>query len=249
MNLKNKSAIVTGARRGIGKAIALDLAEKGAKVVVSDLKISDCQKVVKEIKKRGGEALAVKCDVTKKSEINNLLKKTKQKFKKIDILVSNAGVVVQKPFTKLTEKDWDFTLDINLKGAFLCAGAVAKQMEKQKSGKIIFISSIAGQVGFGNTSAYCASKAGIIGLAKGMALDLAESNIQVNVVAPGVIKTDMTEDMLKDPKTKKSLLSNIPMKKIGRTQDISQAVNFLASNQADYVTGETLTVDGGWVAH
>jgi len=139
MKLKNKIAIVTGSRRGIGKSIALELAKEGAKVVISDINLKECQNVCDEIKKIGSDAIAVKCDVSKKRDVDAMVKKTIQKFKRIDILVNNAGVLLMKPFVQMTERDWDFVLDINLKGVFLCTNAVAKQMVKQKNGKIISI--------------------------------------------------------------------------------------------------------------
>ncbi len=249
MKLKNKIAIVTGSRRGIGRSITLELAKEGAKVVVSDIDLKECQNVCDEIKKTGSDAIAVKCDVSKKRDVDAMVKKTIQKFKRIDILVNNAGVFLMKPFVQMTEKDWDFVLDINLKGVFLCANAVAKQMVKQKGGKIISIASIAGEVGFMNSSAYCASKAGIINLTRELAMELSPHNINVNVVAPGVIATKMTEDMLKDKKAKEVLLANTPLGRMGNPEEIGKAAIFLASNDSNFITGHTLVVDGGWLAH
>ncbi|MFH1291277.1 MAG: 3-oxoacyl-ACP reductase family protein [archaeon] len=249
MKLKNKVAIVTGSRRGIGKSIALELAKEGAKVVVSDIDLKECQKVCDEIKKIGSDTIAIKCDVSKKTDVDTMIKKAIQKFKKIDILVNNAGVVSMKPFIEMTEKDWDFVLDINLKGVFLCTSAVAKQMIKQKSGKIISISSIAGEVGFMNTSAYCASKAGVVNLTRELAMELSPHNINVNSIAPGIIATQMTEDMLKDKKTKEVLLASIPLGRVGQPEEIGKAAVFLASSDSDFVTGHTLVVDGGWLTH
>lgn len=249
MKLKNKIAIVTGSRRGIGKSIALELAKEGAKVVISDIDLKECQNVCNEIKKIGSDAIAVNCDVSKKRDADAMVKRVIQKFKKIDILVNNAGVVLMKPFVQMTEKDWDFVLDINLKGVFLCTNAVVKQMIKQKSGKIISVASIAGEVGFMNTSAYCASKAGIINLTRELAMELSPHNINVNAVAPGVIATKMTEDMLKDKKTKEVLLASTPLGRIGQPEEIGKAVVFLASDDSNFITGHTLVVDGGWLTH
>lgn len=249
MKLKNKIAIVTGSRRGIGKSIALELAKEGAKVVISDIDLKECQNVCDEIKKIGSDAIAVNCDVSKKRDADAMVKRVIQKFKKIDILVNNAGVVLMKPFVQMTEKDWDFVLDINLKGVFLCTNAVVKQMIKQKSGKIISVASIAGEVGFMNTSAYCASKAGIINLTRELAMELSPHNINVNAVAPGVIATKMTEDMLKDKKTKEVLLASTPLGRIGQPEEIGKAVVFLASDDSNFITGHTLVVDGGWLTH
>jgi len=249
MKLKNKIAIVTGSGRGIGKSTALELAKEGAKVVVSDIDIKECQNVCDEIKKIGSDAIAVKCDISKKSDVDAMIKKIMQKFQKIDILINNAGVVLMKPFVEMTEKDWDFVLDINLKGVFLCTNAVAKQMIKQKSGKIISVASIAGEVGFMNTSAYCASKAGIINLTRELAMELSPHNINVNAIAPGVIATKMTEDMLKDKKTKEVLLASTPLGRVGQPEEIGKAVVFLASDDSNFITGHTLVVDGGWLTH
>ena len=249
MKLKNKIAIVTGSGRGIGKSTVLELAKEGAKVVVSDIDIKECQNVCDEIKKIGSDAIAVKCDISKKSDVDAMIKKTMQKFQKIDILINNAGVVLMKPFVEMTEKDWDFVLDINLKGVFLCTNAVVKQMIKQKSGKIISVASIAGEVGFMNTSAYCASKAGIINLTRELALELSPHNINVNAIAPGVIATKMTEDMLKDKKTKEVLLASTPLGRVGQPEEIGKAVVFLASDDSNFITGHTLVVDGGWLTH
>jgi len=249
MKVKNKIAIVTGSGRGIGKSTVLELAKEGAKVVVSDIDIKECQNVCDEIKKIGSDAIAVKCDISKKSDVDAMIKKTMQKFQKIDILINNAGVVLTKPFVEMTEKDWDFVLDINLKGVFLCTNAVVKQMIKQKSGKIISVASIAGEVGFMNTSAYCASKAGIINLTRGLALELSPHNINVNAIAPGVIATKMTEDMLKDKKTKEVLLASTPLGRVGQPEEIGKAAVFLASDDSNFITGHTLVVDGGWLTH
>ena len=240
---------MTGSGRGIGKSTALELAKEGAKVVVSDIDIKECQNVCDEIKKIGSDAIAVKCDISKKSDVDAMIKKTMQKFQKIDILINNAGVVLMKPFVEMTEKDWDFVLDINLKGVFLCTNAVVKQMIKQKSGKIISVASIAGEVGFMNTSAYCASKAGIINLTRELALELSPHNINVNAIAPGVIATKMTEDMLKDKKTKEVLLASTPLGRVGQPEEIGKAVVFLASDDSNFITGHTLVVDGGWLTH
>src|SRR6056297_2078211 len=248
MTLKNKVAIVTGARRGIGKAIALELAKKGASVVVSDINLEEQKQVVEEIKELGQKALAIKADVTSREEVENMVQKTIDKFGRIDILVNNAGISGLKPFQDITEEDWDKVLDINLKGNFLCTKAVSKHMIKQESGKIISIASIAGKVGFRNASAYCASKAGIVNLTKELALELAPKNMNVNAIAPGIIKTKMTEDMLEDENQKKALMQSIPLNRAGGPEEIGKAAAFLASNDADYITGHTLVIDGGWLA-
>ena len=249
MNLKNKVAIVTGSRRGIGKAIALALAKAGANIVVSDINLDDCNKLVEEIKAINGNALAVKTDVSNPEDVSQMINLTTEKFGKVDILVNNAGIYMQKSFTDVTEQDFDRTLDINLKGVFLCSKAVVPEMIKQGKGKIINIASIAGQVGFANSSAYCASKGAIINITRELALELAQYKINVNAIGPGVIETDMTKDLLEDKATKETLLANIPLSRIGKPEDIANAALFLASDNSDYITGITLFVDGGWLTH
>ncbi|XOB41420.1 MAG: SDR family NAD(P)-dependent oxidoreductase [Candidatus Nealsonbacteria bacterium] len=250
MQLKDKTAIVTGARRGMGRTHALALAKEGTKVVVSDISLEDCQKVVDEIKSAGGQAIAIKCDVSKKSEIEEMVKQTLKEFNKIDILVNNAGVLQFKPFLELTEEDWDKTLAVNLKGYFLCAQACAKEMVKQKSGAIVNIASIAmGQVGIGYSTIahYCASKGGIAALTEALALELAPYKIRVNAIAPGVIDTPMVEATKQDPKVLEGTLARIPMHRMGNPEEVSDAVVFLASDKSSYMTGSVVVIDGGYL--
>ena len=250
-NLKDKVAIVTGAKRGMGRTHALTLAKAGAKVVVSDISLEDCEKVVKEIEKEKGEALAVKCDVSKKAEADEMVKKTVKKWGKIDILVNNAGICQFKPFLDLTEEEWDRTININLKGYFLCAQAAAKEMAKQKSGVIVNIASVAmGQqgIGFPNIAHYCASKGGIVGMTEAMAVELASLNIRVNAVSPGMIDTPMVDPVMKDPQQKKGILARVPMHRMADPQEVSNLVLFLASDGSSYMTGSTVVVDGGWLS-
>jgi NAD(P)-dependent dehydrogenase (short-subunit alcohol dehydrogenase family) len=249
MKLNNKVAIVTGSQQGIGKAIALELAKEGARIVISDLDLEKSRKVTQEIKNIGSEALAIKCDVTKKEEVEKMVKDTVNEFQKIDILVNNAGVVIQKPFVEFTEDDWDFVIGVNLKGVFMVTQAVVKHMIEHKKGKILSIASIAGMIGYLNTSAYGASKAGIIDLTRDLALELASNQINVNAIAPGAIKTKMTEDILEEQETRENLLKNIPWGRVGRPEEIGKAAVFLVSSDSDYITGHTLVVDGGWVMH
>lgn len=251
MKLKNKVAIITGARRGMGRTHALLLAKEGVKVVVSDISLKDCQKVVEEIKKQGGEAIAAKCDVTKKEEVDEMVKKTIETFGKVDILVNNAGILQFKPFLELTEQDWDRILGVNLKGYFLCAQACAKEMVKQKSGVIVNIASIAmgGMgVGFPNIVHYSASKGGIVAMTEALALEMAPYNIRVNAIAPGYIDTPMAASTAKDPKVLEGTLARIPMHRAGKPEEISKAVLFLASDASSYMTGSVIVVDGGWLA-
>ena len=251
MELRDKVAIVTGARRGMGRTHALALAKAGAKVVVADISLEDCQKVVKEIEKNKGEALAVKCDVAEKEEVEEMVKKAVEKFGKVDILVNNAGICQFKPFLDLTEEEWDRTLNINLKGYFLCAQAAAKEMAKQKSGVIINIASVAmGQVGVGipNIVHYCASKGGVVGMTEALAVELAPYNIRVNAISPGMIETPMIDPIKKDPKVAEAMLDRVPMKRVGKPEEVSNLVLFLASDESSYMTGSTVVIDGGWLA-
>lgn len=251
-NLSNKVAIITGARQGMGKAHAFTLAEAGAKVVISDLSLADCQKVAEEIEKKYSvKTLAIKCDVSQKEEVENLVKETINQFKKIDILVNNAGICQNKPFLELTEKDWEKTININLKGEFLMAQEVAKEMIKQKSGSIINIASIAmGQegIGFLNLVHYCASKGGVVGMTEAMALELAPYNIRVNAVAPGIIETPMINFLKTDSQSLENSLSRIPLRRLGKPEEVSNLVLFLASDESSYITGSTLVIDGGYLA-
>lgn len=247
MKLKNKVAIVTGASRGIGKACALELAKEGAHVVinyVSSAKKADT--VVKQIKKLGRKAIDVRCDVSKDEEVKNLIATAVKKFGRVDILINNAGIYMAGPIEKTSEDIWNAVINTNLKGAFLCSREAVKQMKKQKRGAIINISSIAGIVGFRDSSAYCASKGGIANLTRELAIELAPHNIRANAICPGVIATDMTKGMLSNPKTMKSLISNILMKRPGKAEEIGKAALFLASEDSSYMTGQLLVVDGGW---
>lgn len=251
-NLSNKVAIITGARQGMGKAHAFTLAEAGAKVVISDLSLADCQKVAEEIEKKYSvKTLAIKCDVSQKEEVENLVKETINQFKKIDILVNNAGICQNKPFLELTEEDWEKTININLKGEFLMAQEVAKEMIKQKSGSIINIASIAmGQegIGFLNLVHYCASKGGVVGMTEAMALELAPYNIRVNAVAPGIIETPMINFLKTDSQSLENSLDRIPLRRLGKPEEVSNLVLFLASDESSYITGSTLVIDGGYLA-
>jgi NAD(P)-dependent dehydrogenase (short-subunit alcohol dehydrogenase family) len=250
-DLKNKVAIVTGARRGMGEAHAKLLAKSGARVVVSDISEDDCQEVVKEIEKEGGEAIAVKCDVSKKSEVDSMVKATIDKWGRLDILVNNAGIVGFRPFVDISEKDWDDMININLKGQFLCAQAAVKEMMKQKSGSIINIASVgAGQVGMGfaGLGHYCASKGGVVAMSESMAVEFAPYNIRVNVVSPGAIDTPMAAASKENPDLLKQTLSVIPMNRMGKSEEVSNLVLFLASDASSYVTGDNIIIDGGWMA-
>ena len=247
MDLKNKVAIITGARRGIGKAIALKMAKEGAKVVVADISKEDCQKVVEEIKKLGSEGLALKLDVTDENEIKEMVEATKEKFGRIDILVNNAGIFIQEELDKMETSKIDKELAVDLRGAILCAKNIIPEMKKQNYGKIINIASIAGFVGFELSSIYCAAKGALVNITRELAMELGKYRINVNAVAPGVIATDMTKKMLADEQIRSVLLSKIPYGRVGQPEDIANAVCFLAGDEAEYITGQTIVVDGGWL--
>jgi len=243
MQLKNKVAVITGAKQGIGLGIALAFAREGCNVVVSDISQADCEKAVKKMQKHGIKTLAVACDVSKKNEVDNLINKTVKKFGKLDILVNNAGIFPFVPFSQMTEADWDKVIDVNLKSIFLCSQAAVKKMKS--GGKIVNISSIASLVGFEGLVHYCASKGGVNGMIRALALELADKKINVNAIAPGAIETPgATKTMTLE--AKKEYMATIPWKKMGTPDDIAQAAVFLASNKSNYITGQVLVVDGGW---
>lgn len=246
MKLKNKVAIVTGAGQGIGREIALTLAKEGAKVVVTDItdKIYD---VVKKIESSGSQVLAIKVDVSKRKQTEEMAKKTLQKFGRIDILVNNAGIFPFKSLLEMKEEDWDHVLDVNLKGVFNCTKAVLPTMTKQKYGKIVNITSIAGtRVGFLNLAHYSASKGGILGFTKSVALELAQYNINVNTIAPGAIDTPGARTGMGSKEAREQFAKTIPAKRIGEPIDIANLVVFLASDESSYITGECIVVDGGF---
>jgi NAD(P)-dependent dehydrogenase (short-subunit alcohol dehydrogenase family) len=246
MRLEGQVAIVTGAGQGIGRAIALTLARESAAVVVNDVNLESAKKVVDEIKNQGGEAQSVKADVSKAEEVTQLVKETLDKFKNIDILVNNAGWSNLIPAIELTETQWDTIVDINLKGQFLCSQAVAKQMFKQKRGKIVNIAALSGRVAMPGLVAYGASKAGVLQLTRVLAIEWAEYNINVNAVSPGVTLTPLVESAFKEkPDILKSYLERIPLKRAAKPEDIANAVLFLASSEADDITGQEITIDGG----
>jgi len=243
MQLKNKVAIVTGARRGIGYGIVIALAKEGCNVVVSDINQKDCEKVVEEIESMGVKGLAVSCDVSQKEDVDNLIAKTMEKFSQLDILVNNAGVFPFVPFLNMTEKDWDKVLDVNLKSVFLCSQAAVKIM---KSGsKIVSISSIAALIGFPSLTHYCASKGGVSSMIRALALELAPQKINVNAVAPGAIDTPGADETSNE-EVKKQTIAAIPLARMGTIKDIANVVVFLASDKSNYMTGQTIIVDGGW---
>jgi 3-oxoacyl-[acyl-carrier protein] reductase len=250
-DLKGKVAIVTGAAKGMGKAHSLLLAKAGAKVVLGDLSKDECQVVVDEIKKQRGEALAVKCDISKKSDVDNLVSETLKKFGKIDILVNNAGIFPFEPFLQMSEQNFEKVIDVNLKGYFLMTQACAKEMAKQKSGVVVNITSIAmGQVGMGfaGLAHYCASKGGITAMSEALALELAPMGIRINCIAPGSITTPGASGTNMTDAQREAMLTPIPMHRSGKSEEVANAVLFLASEESSYMTGSVMVVDGGWCA-
>lgn len=247
-DLKNKIAIVTGARRGIGKAIALKLAGNGAKVAVTDIDQKDCEEVVKEIEKLGSEGLALKLDVTNEEDIKKVVKLTKEKFGRIDILVNNAGICLLEEPIKMDLAAVEKILNVNLKGLIGLTYAVLPQMLEQKYGKIVNITSIAAMVSWSKIYTYSATKGGVIGFTKGLAGDFAQHGININAVAPGAIETPMLDSVLKElGLTREQVCQVTPKGRIGEPEDIANAVSFLASEEADFITGQVLVVDGGYV--
>jgi len=240
---KNKIAIVTGAGRGIGQGIALALAKEGANVVVSDINQESCDKAAKEIEALSVKSLAVKCDVSNKTEVDNLVAKTMETFGQVDILVNNAGIFPFVPFAQMKESDWDRVMDVNLKSMFLCSQAALKFMKE--GGKIVNISSIAAFVGFEGLTHYCASKGGVSSFTRALALELAPKKINVNAIAPGAIDTPGAMGAVSED-VKKQTIAAIPWGRMGVPQDIGNLAVFLASEKADYITGQTIIVDGGW---
>jgi 3-oxoacyl-[acyl-carrier protein] reductase len=243
MKLQDRVAIVTGSRRGIGKSIALALAKEGASVVVTDINLEDCQAVVKEIESSGGRAIAIKCDVSIKTEVQQMVAKAIETLGKIDILVNNAMYTSFKPFMRISEQEWDQVIDVNLKGAFLCSQAAAKNMIKNGWGRIINIASVAsgGSGGCAPLLAhYIASKGGMKALSQAMAIELSVYGINVNAILPGTIDSGVLPDSIKE-----STLKVVPKGRLGRPDDIANMAVYLSSEESDYITGGFLVVDGG----
>ncbi len=246
MRLQGKNALVTGGSRGIGKAIALELAKQGANVAINfTSNEAKALEVVNEIEKFGVQALSIKGNVTDITEVESMIETFNENFDTMDILVNNAGITKDNLLIRMKEEDWDGVMDVNLKGVFLTTKAVARKMMKQKKGKIINLSSVVGVMGNPGQGNYCASKAGVIGFTKSIAKELGGKNITVNAIAPGFIETDMTE-VLSD-KAKEAMLGSVPLKRAGKPEDVARLVSFLSSEDADYITGQVIHVDGGMV--
>jgi 3-oxoacyl-[acyl-carrier protein] reductase len=240
---KDRIAVVTGASRGIGKSISLALAAQGAKIVAADVSLPETEAFVAELKAMGCDAIAVQGNVTNSDDVARIFSVAEEKFGRIDILVNNAGITRDALLLRMKDDDWDAVLNVNLKGAFLCTRAASKIMSKQRYGRIINIASVVGQMGNAGQANYCASKAGLIGMTKSNARELAKRNVTVNAVAPGFIATAMTDAL--PEKTKEELMAQIPLGRLGSADDIAHAVLFLAAENSGYITGQVLAVNGG----
>lgn len=246
MKFEGKTVIVTGAGRGIGEAYALGFGRERANVVVVDVVASRAESTAKKVEETGGKSLVQAMDVSKKQDVDAMAEKTVERFGRIDALVNNAGALFQEPFLTSTEEQYYKIYDVNVKGLFLCAQAVARQMIKQKKGKIINVSSIAAIVGQANLSLYSSSKGAVLSLTRAMALELAPHNIQVNAILPGTTETPMAADALANPETRAQLTSGIPLGRLGKPEDHVGAVLYFASEESNWCTGQTLIVDGGY---
>jgi NAD(P)-dependent dehydrogenase (short-subunit alcohol dehydrogenase family) len=250
LSLAGRVAIVTGGRRGIGRAIALALAEAGADIALSDRVADDGEldKVAQEVRKSGRRALALQADITQKADVDSLVQKTLAEFGSIDILVNNAATNVRAPLLELNEEGWDRVIDTDLKGYYLCSQAVGRAMVKQKRGNIVNIASTAAMATAPQMGAYCIAKAGVVMLTRILAVELAEHNIRVNAVAPSIVKTKFSQPLWADAEALKEIESEIPLGRLAEPEDITGAVVFLASDASAYITGHTIVVDGGSIA-
>lgn len=246
MKLLNKTAIVTGGTRGIGKAIVKELADNGCNVVFTYYSSEEIAKKIEiEFTTENSKVIGIKADASSFSQAEEVVKFTLEKFGSVNILVNNAGITKDNLLLRMSEQDFDTVINANLKSVFNYTKAILKPFLSQKSGKIVNISSVVGIIGNAGQANYVASKAGIIGLTKSNAKELASRNINVNCVAPGFIETDMTDKL--NEQQKQSILQNVPIKRLGKPEDIAKAVLFLCSGDSDYITGQVLTVDGGMV--
>ena len=240
---KDKVAVVTGASRGIGRSISLALAARGASIVAMDMDMEATESVVSELKALGAKAISVVGNVTSADDVDRMINSAVEAFGRVDILVNNAGITRDGLLVRMKDEEWDAVLNVNLKGAFLCTRAAFKVMSKQRYGRIINIASVVGQMGNAGQANYCASKAGLIGLTKSNAREMAKRNVTVNAVAPGFIATAMTDAL--PEKVREELAAQIPLERLGSAEDIANAVLFLASESSGYITGHVLSVNGG----
>ncbi|WP_080874788.1 3-oxoacyl-[acyl-carrier-protein] reductase [Oceanobacillus timonensis] len=244
--LQGQTAVVTGASRGIGREIALELAKNGANVVVNySGSEAKAEEVVTEVEELGVKAVKIQANVSDEESVKQLMKQAVKEFGSIDILVNNAGITKDNLLMRMKEEEFDQVIQTNLKGTFLCTKAVTRQMMKQKSGRIINVASIVGVSGNPGQANYVAAKAGVIGLTKTTAKELASRNILVNAVAPGFISTDMTDQLSEEQQ--ESLLQLVPLERFGKPEDVARVIRFLASEDANYITGQTIHIDGGMV--
>lgn len=242
-NENYKIAIVTGAARGIGKSIASKLAKSGMDVVVSDVLLEEAEKTAEEFRALGVRSIAIKADVSRLEDVENLLKTTAKEMGGVHFLINNAGITRDNLAIRMSEKEWDMVIDINLKGTFLCSQAASKIMMKQRFGRIVNIASVSGILGTAGQANYASSKAGVIALTKSFARELGKRNITINAIAPGFIMTEMTEQL--SDKVKEEYISNIPLNRAGTPDDVAEAVLFLISPSASYITGTVINVSGG----
>jgi len=246
MNFNGKVALITGGARGIGRAIGERFASSGATVIVADLNIDQAQSTARDLQEKYGHpTIAIQVNVSDYENARQMVEQVIQAFGKIDILVNNAGITRDTLILRMEEKDWDLVIDVNLKGAFNCSKAVVRSMIKQRSGRIVNISSVSGLAGQSGQTNYSASKAGVIGFTKALAREVASRNITVNAVAPGFIPTALTVDLPDD--LKESIIKATPMGRMGNPEEVASAVAFFASDDASYITGQVLSVDGGMV--
>jgi 3-oxoacyl-[acyl-carrier protein] reductase len=243
MDFSGKIALVTGSGRGIGKAITLKLASAGAITVVNDISLTNAQTVVDQIKVQGGDGLAIAADVSSATDVASMVDAAIAKYGHIDILVNNAGITRDQLLLRMTDSEWDDVLNIDLRSVFLCTRAVIKHMLKERKGRIVSIASIVGLMGNAGQANYAAAKAGIVGFTRSVAKEVASRGITANAVAPGFIETDMTAKL--SEKQKQDLMSRIPLGYLGTPQDVAEVVAFLASDEARYITGQVITIDGG----
>jgi 3-oxoacyl-[acyl-carrier protein] reductase len=243
LEVNGKIALVTGGAQGIGKAIALLLAEKGSDVIVSDVNLEKAEETAREIEALRRRSMAIRANVAVFDEVEKMVQALIERFGRIDILVNNAGIARDKLLLRMTEEDWDAVLDINLKGTFNCTKTVIRHMSKQRSGRIVNIASVVGEMGNAGQANYSASKAGVIGFTKTIAREFASRGITVNAIAPGYIVTPMTDAL--PEKAKEELKRMIPMERLGQPEDVAQAVLFLVSEASSYITGQVLNVNGG----